>query len=76
MAKICIICKKSKKIGRSIARRGMARAKGGAGRKITGTSKRSFMPNLQRIRILNEKGQPIKAYVCTSCLKAGKVKKA
>lgn len=76
MSKVCIICSKHKVVGGHIARRGMARAKGGAGRKITGRSKRLFKPNVQRLHIINEKGSTITAYVCTKCLKAGKVKKA
>jgi len=38
-------------------------------------TKRRFNPNLQKIRIDEGKG-PIRAYVCTRCLKAGKVTKA
>ena len=76
MSKICIVCDKTKVRGGHTARRGMARAKGGAGRKITGRSKRFFKPNLQRLRILNEKGATITVNVCTKCLKAGKIKKA
>ncbi|MEA2247716.1 MAG: large subunit ribosomal protein [Solirubrobacteraceae bacterium] len=38
-------------------------------------TKRRFNPNLQKVRIL-EKGAPKRAYVCTRCLKAGKVTKA
>jgi large subunit ribosomal protein L28 len=38
-------------------------------------TKRRFEPNLQRVRILL-KGKPVRAYVCTRCLKAGKVEKA
>ena len=38
-------------------------------------TKRRFEPNLQRIRVLI-KGSPTRAYVCTRCLKAGKVEKA
>jgi len=61
--------------GRSIIRRGMAKKKGGAGRKITGISKRVFLPNLQRIRI--RLGDSIKkVLVCTKCIKAGKITKA
>jgi large subunit ribosomal protein L28 len=38
-------------------------------------TKRRFEPNLQKVRmILN--GSPKRAYVCTRCLKAGKVTKA
>lgn len=38
-------------------------------------TKRRFDPNLQRIRMLVE-GVKRRGYVCTRCLKAGKVKKA
>ena len=38
-------------------------------------TKRRFDPNLQRVRILLD-GRPTRAYVCTRCLKAGKVEKA
>lgn len=76
MSKVCYICDKKKSIGGHIARRGMARAKGGAGRKITGRSKRAFLPNVQRIRIVTARGSVITTYVCAKCLKAGKVKKA
>lgn len=76
MSRICISCGKHPVVGGHVARRGMARAKGGAGRKITGRSKRLFSPNLQRVHILNKKGASISAYVCTKCLKAGKVHKA
>ena len=38
-------------------------------------TKRRFNPNLQRIRIVVG-GTPQRAYVCTRCLKAGKVQKA
>ena len=38
-------------------------------------TKRRFDPNLQRVRVLL-KGEATRAYVCTRCLKAGKVRKA
>jgi large subunit ribosomal protein L28 len=38
-------------------------------------SKRRFNPNLQKIRI-NDRGAARRVYVCTRCLKAGKVSKA
>jgi len=76
MARTCIICNKKARRGGTISRRGMAKFKGGAGRKITGRSKRSFRPNVQRIRIVTTQGSVISAFVCTRCLKAGKVKKA
>ena len=38
-------------------------------------TKRRFNPNLQRVRVLVD-GAPSRAYVCTRCLKGGKVTKA
>jgi large subunit ribosomal protein L28 len=38
-------------------------------------TKRRFDPNLQHIRAMID-GKPTRAYVCTRCLKAGKVQKA
>ena len=38
-------------------------------------TKRRFEPNLQRVRVLI-KGRAQRVYVCTRCLKAGKVQKA
>jgi large subunit ribosomal protein L28 len=38
-------------------------------------TKRRFDPNLQKVKILVD-GAPRRVYVCTRCLKAGKVTKA
>lgn len=38
-------------------------------------TKRRFDPNLQKVRIVVS-GAPRRVYVCTRCLKAGKVVKA
>ena len=38
-------------------------------------TKRRFNPNLQKIRVLVN-GTAKRAYVCTRCLKAGKIQKA
>lgn len=38
-------------------------------------TKRRFNPNLQRVRVLL-KGKAQRAYVCTRCLKSGRVVKA
>ena len=74
MSRVCAICGKGPSAGRSITRRGMAKKKGGVGRKITGISKRFFLPNLQKVKT-NIKGAVKRIYVCTRCLKAGKVRK-
>ena len=75
MSKFCKICGKGPRAGRTIKRRGLARKKGGAGQKITGITKRVFVPNLQVVRAII-KGAPKRIRVCTKCLKAGKVGKA
>ena len=75
MARECEICGKKAIAGNSIARRGMAKKKGGAGQKITGVTKRRFKPNFQKVRV-NLKGNIKKILVCTKCLKANKVIKA
>jgi large subunit ribosomal protein L28 len=38
-------------------------------------TKRRFNPNLQRVRVLLN-GAPSRAFVCTRCLKSGRVQKA
>ena len=38
-------------------------------------TKRVFMPNLQRVKAQTEQGVK-KVYVCTRCLRSGKIKKA
>ena len=74
MSRVCAICGKKPRAGRTIKRRGMAKKKGGVGQKITGISKRTFSPNLQTVKaIVNKTVKRIK--VCAKCLKAGKVQK-
>jgi large subunit ribosomal protein L28 len=70
----CSICGKGPLRGEQITRRGLAKAKGGVGRKITGRSKRSFKPNLQKVHALIA-GEVRRIKVCTACLRAGKVQK-
>ena len=62
MAKVCYVCKKGPAFGHSRSHSMVA-------------TKRRFEPNLQRVRI-DDQGTPRRVYVCTRCLKAGKVLKA
>ena len=62
MSKVCHICKKGPSFGNSRSHSMVA-------------TKRRFDPNLQRVRI-DDGGTPRRVYVCTRCLKAGKVTKA
>ncbi len=63
MAKVCSVCSKGPSFGNSRSHSMVA-------------TKRRFNPNLQKVRIRDAKGAPRRAYVCTRCLKAGKVTKA
>lgn len=73
--RMCDICGKKPITGNSIARRGMAKKKGGVGKKITGITARRFFPNLQKVRVRLANGTVTRMKVCTSCIQAGKVKK-
>ena len=75
MARVCKICGRGPIAGSSIKRRGMAKAKGGVGKKILRKNKRRFLPNLVRVKaIVGTTKKTIR--VCVACLKSGKVKKA
>ena len=62
MAKVCHSCGKGPAFGHSRSHSMVA-------------TKRRFNPNLQKVRI-DDHGTPRRVYVCTRCLKAGKVAKA
>ena len=62
MARVCEICGKGPVSGNNISH-------------AHNRTRRRWMPNLQRVRIMV--GQVKKqVYVCTGCLKSGKVRKA
>lgn len=75
MSRKCEICGKGTVIGRSAPRKGLPKKKGGAGQHIGVKTKRTFKPNLLRIRALVG-GNPVGMKICTRCLKAGRVAKA
>lgn len=58
----CELCAKGPSAGKTISHSHRA-------------TNRRFLPNLQKIRV-NFSGTVRKVYVCTSCLKSGKVQKA
>ena len=74
MAIQCEICVKRPAFGNQITRRGKAKYLGGVGRKITGISRRRFMPNLQRIKAIRD-GVVKRVRVCTQCIRSGKVQR-
>ncbi len=76
MSSICQICGKGPTTGSRIVRHGLCKKKGGIGLHTTGISKRTFKPNLQKLRAKQPGGGVKSMTVCTSCIKAGKVTKA
>ena len=74
MLKRCVVCGKGKMSGHIITRKGLAKKKGGTGKKTTRVTKRRFLPNLHKIRtVLNNRLKTV--YVCAKCIKAGKIQK-
>lgn len=74
MSKVCDICGKGPRTGNKISRRGLAKKKGGVGKRITGITKRTIYPNLQRVRaVVDGKVKTIR--VCAKCIRSGKVVK-
>ena len=70
----CDVCGKKPVLGNQICRRGKAKYLGGVGRKITGISRRTFRPNLQRIQVQME-GAVKRVRVCVQCIRSGKVQR-
>ncbi|HEY6104054.1 MAG TPA: 50S ribosomal protein L28 [bacterium] len=62
MARQCAVCGKRPSVGNSVSHSAVK-------------TRRRFLPNLQRVRILVDK-TPRRRYVCTDCLKSGRVARA
>jgi len=58
---ICYVCGKKRMVGNNVSHSNKK-------------TKRIFKPNLQKIKIMTDKG-PKKTYVCTRCIRSGLVKK-
>jgi large subunit ribosomal protein L28 len=72
----CQYCDKAPTTGIKYVRRGLAKAKGGVGRKITGKTGRWFKPNLQHFKVVEPNGHVHRAWVCSKCVKSGRIVKA
>lgn len=75
MLKKCALCGKGALTGRSVVRKGLAKKKGGTGSKIVRSTKRKFLPNLQKMRILID-SRVQRVFLCTKCIKKAKFIKA
>ncbi len=76
MSRICAITGKHPVRGGRIRRKGIAKRSGGIGMHVTKWNKRTFRPNLQRVRAVLPNGQVKRIWVSVKALKAGKVTKA
>ncbi|MFW6162705.1 MAG: 50S ribosomal protein L28 [Planctomycetota bacterium] len=75
MPRVCEMCGKRTRFGNTVTRRGRAKRKGGIGKKTTGIARRSFKPNIQKVRVLHH-GTVRRMKICTQCLRSGAIKKA
>jgi large subunit ribosomal protein L28 len=70
----CQICGKKPAVGNQKTYRGKAKYLGGVGKKITGTTRRRFLPNLQRVQVSVE-GTTCRQRVCVQCIRSGRIQR-
>jgi large subunit ribosomal protein L28 len=71
MSRHCPVTGRRTRVGRNVARRGLAKAKGGVGLRCTGRTKRKFKPNIQKIRVVLPDGTVKRVKLSTKALKSG-----
>jgi len=74
MPRVCGISGKRTRFGKQYTRRGLAKAKGGVGRKVTGKTPRTFKPNLQKVRAVVN-GRRVRILVAAKYIRRGLVTK-
>lgn len=74
MSRICHFTGKKTRSGRSIARKGKAKYLGGVGRKTTGSTKRKFKPNVQRVRAIID-GKVCRIQISAKAIRMGLLEK-
>lgn len=73
MSRVCQITGRRTRVGNRVARRGLAKKKGGVGRRVTGRNKRKFKPNIQTVRVLTPDGSVVRMKLSTRAIKTGVV---
>ncbi len=63
MARVCHVCGKRPSTGNNVSH-------------ANNKTKRRWLPNLQTAKIVDEEGRRRRVRVCTSCISAGKIRKA
>jgi large subunit ribosomal protein L28 len=74
MPRKCVFTGRHTTTGRQYTRRGKAKYLGGVGRKVTGRTKRTFKPNLQKVRAMID-GKMVRVNVSTRAMRSGLVVK-
>jgi large subunit ribosomal protein L28 len=63
MARVCTVCGKGPGSGNTVSH-------------ANNKNRRRWLPNLQTAKIIDAQGERRRVRVCTSCISAGKIKKA
>ena len=71
MSRVCQVTGRRTRVGRNVARRGMAKKDGGVGVRCTGRTKRKFKPNIQKVRVLDPDGRVLRLKLSTKAIKTG-----
>jgi len=74
MPRKCAFTGRKTHAGRSISRRGRAKHLGGVGRKITSRTRRTFKPNIQKVRAVVD-GSVVRIKVSAKAIHSGLVHK-
>ncbi len=73
MARVCAVTGRRTRIGNQVTRRGLAKKKGGVGRRVTGRSKRTFKPNIHTVRVLTPDGSIVRMKLSAKAIKRGMI---
>lgn len=71
MSRVCEVTGRRTQVGRQVVRRGLAKKKGGVGRRVLGRAKRTFKPNIQTVRVLTPDGTLLRMKLSTRAIKTG-----
>ena len=74
MPRVCYFTGKKTTAGNQITTRGKAKYLGGVGTKTTGVTKRTFKPNLQKVRAVID-GRIVRVLVSTKAMRNGVITK-
>jgi len=74
MPRVCHFTGKRTRSGRSYTHRGKAKYLGGVGTKVTGITKRTFKPNIQRVRAVID-GRIVRVKVSAKAIRMGLIVK-